>query len=737
MDLKLALLSIVLTASAHAQIVQQIVSIGGVQAASGQTPGFVSEAAQNSTLTVALGTSGGAGQIAAATCASWSYCFPYAENSLSGNLGIIVYQYANSGTVVSATATDDLSDTYTCANSASTDTGKLLGMCYSANLPGTTTVNGAHKVSITFGTTAVTQVQADAAMFYNIATSSPLDGSVLAVSGASSTTMTGPTLSTSNNDLVYAFFCRTGTPLMTTGAFTVGSGFSFGMFKYQDGCASEWEVSTGGNVTPTMTMGSASTYLVIAAAFKASASVAGTVPANPYLKRFSSWSSASSVSAATIKFQFPNDAGHELVMTEAGASNYAANTITDSGSNVWELAGQCLLTGSCINSGGYSSEFYSTNAATNSINTQTVNFTGTGDATVNFYEFVGINAYDHRGQFSSSASTTNLLPATPFAFLPYTTSILYVAAGPIGFNTAVSVSSPSSAANYFDGGFFGGETLSGGGSPESVVGQNNIWSHSYATNILGTQNWQWNTSTSTSFTNVVGTDILSFLSNTASGTGVGIVQQALAQSAASITDLQVTVPATVAGNLLAVSTGFYDGATLRTVSKVCTGTSATCATGAQFAQATGSTNAGVASTLLGTDVWYLLSAPAGVTTVTVVYSGTTTNSEIMYYEVEKASGIWAADGIGAKVHNGASCTTCSGPAITPTGTIDFCIAHLATGGTVSANPASGNAWQYTGTAPAFTSGGAATSLLTNLTTAQTPVWTASAGVINSSDACFK
>lgn len=312
-------------------------------------PGFVSEAGQNSTLTVALGTSGGAGIIPISTCASFSYCFPYADNSLSGNIGIVAYQYANGGSTVAATATDDIANTYTCANPASTDTNKLLGLCYSANLTA-----GAHKVSVTFTTTAVTQVQANAAMFFNVATSSPLDGSVQAASGGSSTTMTGPTLTgLTAGDLVYAYFCRTGTPVMTSGAFTLGSGWNAGLFKYQDGCASEWMITVaGGSVTPTMTMGTASSYLVIAAAFKKATNGAGTLPPALYLKRFSSWSSQPSISTASFAFQFPNDPGDALVMTEAGAFNYEANSITDSGSNSWVLAGQCIQTGSCSFSGG-------------------------------------------------------------------------------------------------------------------------------------------------------------------------------------------------------------------------------------------------------------------------------------------------------------------------------------------------------------------------------------------------
>ena len=57
--------------------------------------------------------------------------------------------------------------------------------------------------------------------------------------------MTGPTLSTSVNDMVYAYFCRTGTPVMTSGAFTPGASFTLGLAKYQDGCASEFMVSGG------------------------------------------------------------------------------------------------------------------------------------------------------------------------------------------------------------------------------------------------------------------------------------------------------------------------------------------------------------------------------------------------------------------------------------------------------------------------------------------------------------
>jgi len=472
-----------------------------------QTPGFVSESGKNSTLSVALGASGGGGFIPTSTCASYSYCLPFAESTLAGNFGIAAFQYAN-GTAVTTTATDDKSDTWTCLTSSSASSSKMLGICYAPNLTA-----GASKVTVTFGTTAVTQVQADVAQFYNIAASSPLVTSNSVV-GTSSTTMTGPSLTTSANDLVYAMFCRTGTPLMTSGSFTPGSGFTLGLTKYQDGCATEWQVSTGGSVTPTMTMGSASTYIVYAADFAASTSPQGSAPTAPYLQRVMSWSSQSGVSASTTKFQLPNGSNDLLVMTGAGAANYLGNSITDSGSNTWTLAGQCQQNntgaGNCTSSGGYSYEFYKTGAAANTTNTQTVNFTGSGDATIFFYDFVGSFTYNTRSQQSSNSSTTNTLPASAFSFNPGATNALTIAIGPIAFNTAASVAQPSSnATNYFDGGWFGGETINGGGTPESIIDQNNIFSHTYTT-TSGAKNWQWNTAVNSSEANNVGVDFISF-----------------------------------------------------------------------------------------------------------------------------------------------------------------------------------------------------------------------------------
>jgi len=718
-----------------------LLGVGGPESSgTTATPGLVSFSGKNSTLTVALGTAGGAGQLPTTLCPtslSWTYCMPFAESALSGNLGVSVCQYANGGTGITTTRTDDKSNAWTVIGNSAADSNKLLTLGYTPNL-----ASGTSYVSATFGTTAVTQVTCQLAMFDNIATSSPLRTSGTQV-GTSSTTMTGPTVTTSANDLVFAYFARTGTPLMTSGSFNVGSGFTPGLFQYQDGIASEWQVSAGGNVTPTMTMGSASTYIVFVAVFEASTGSAGTAPSAPYLQRISSWSSPPPPYTASPEFQFPNSAGSLLVMKGGGAVNYAINSITDSGSNTWSLLGQCLSTGSCQQSGGYSYEFASRNAGANVTATQTLNASGSGDTTVFFEEYVGMPAasFTNRFQTGSNANTTGSLPAAAVSFLPWATSPLTDAVGIVAFNTGTTVLSPAGATNHADEGFFGGQTIDGGASPQSIIDQNQIWTHSYQTGIVAAQNWQWNAAvTEASETNNVGIDLLSFLTNS----GIGIVNTTSTQGTSGST-LAITVPATTANNALVVATGFYDGATVRTVSKVCTD-GATCAANHTFTQLTGAAAANVANTLLGTDIWYCTNCTAGATTITITYSGAITTADAAYWEIAKgAATTWAADGNGAHVSNGASCsTTCTGASVTPTGTQDFCLAIIETSGTgVTVNPKTGNAAWTAGYAPqptasvAFTSGGAATALLTNASTARTPTWTTAAGTFNESTGCFK
>lgn len=684
------------------------------------TPGFVSETSKNSLGSIALATQ----FTNMNACPSYDYCLPYVENALGGNIGIVPFIYSSSPTPTIG-VTDDKSDTYSCVAPSSASSSLVVDICYAPNL-----IAGAHNVDVSFAA-ANTHVAAKVSMAYNVATSSPLDTSNSCV-GTSSTTVNCANVTTGfANDYIYVAVCRTGTPVATS--FTAGSGYTLGTTDIQGGCATEYGVATSaGSVTPSMTMSPASTYIEYVLAFKAA--TAGVAPSGFYQDRLLSWSTQSGVSG-NVSLQFPTS-GNLLVAMESG-NTIDTTSITDSG-NTWSLAG----TDNNTNSTAY----YVPNASADSSGLLTMNTTGTGDSTYQLYSFTGAIADPYINwqqvplsggtvQCSGGITACNVLNPTSGqinTWTPPATSYLAVTAGQQGFNTSVSIGTPTGW--FWDGGFFGGETLNGGGTPESVVDQNNVWAHGYST-TLGTQT-TFSINQTTTFTNSTASnfnvDLLTFLTST----GIGI-KHFTSNQATSGSTLAITVPATKA-NLLVISTGFYDGSTVRTVSKVCTdGT--TCAAGHSFTQLTSAASTDTSSTS-GTDIWYCLSCTSGATTVTISYSGAVTTSEGFYWEVQKGSGAsWAADG-GAHVNAGTtSGTTSTGAAVTPTGTQDFCVGHIDVSGSgVSANPLSGNAFVYPGTTPDFSgTGGAAASLLTTSSSAQTPQWTTSTGTFNSSTGCFK
>jgi hypothetical protein len=674
---------------------------GTFASAPAATPGFVSEYSSNSTLTVALGTQ------TSGICVSFSYCANYPEPTLSGNLGILTFQYANGSTTTPTTATahDDASNTYTCITGAvETGSGKWNGLCYASGMTA-----GAHSVWVTFGTTAVTQVAMKAAQYYNIAASSALDVSGSAAGTSSTTANAVSVTTTAPNDLVYVQVCRTGTP--STSSFTVGSGYTFGTTDINDGCATEWKIaSSTGSVTPSMTMATASTYVEFVAAFKSA--TAGTAPTGMYVSRIMSWG-PSTTSITTWPMQFPTT-GNLLINSVVGTLTPAA--VPTDGTNTWTAAGSVHV-GSV--SAGNSLEYYAANAAPNSTGLITAHTTGSsGDATFSWYEVqnAATNPYVARsipdcGGSCSSPVTTSVVSQI--------TNGLVLGAGGQAFNTFLSCTPSGCRA---DSSTTGGQDVSG----PYQVWQNNFWFHYWLSNPATVA---YSLALSGSLANNWETDFVSFLSPT----GIGIVNQASNQAKTTQT-LAITVPATRVGSLLTVNIGSFN-ATARTVSKVCTdGT--TCAAGHSFTQGTGCI-ATDAINGLSTDCWYLLSATAGVTTVTVTLSSSASNVEAQYYEVVKGDGsAWTFDG-GNHTNSGTvSASTATGPAVTTTGAADFCASNVAVTNLVTANPKAGNEFINGGTLFSNTGDGAV-ALLTTTAGSHNAAWTDASGTFTASIGCWK
>ena len=702
-----------------------------IPASGGATPGLVNETSFNSTLTNHVGTNP-TGQTA---CAAYSLCLPFPEPALAGNLGIVTGHFANS-TTLTPTVVDDKSDSGTCITGSAKDSGtnEWPFACYIPNL----TV-GSHYFTVTFGTTQVTQVEGKVSQFYNIATSSPTDGTPCGFTGSSSTSGTGCAITTTqSNSLVYALFCRAGTP--ATDKFTAGSGFTLLTEDINDGCTSEYEIkSSPGSVTPAMTLAtsSGSTYVGFVIAFKSA--TAGTAPSGWYADRLMSWSSAYNLAGQTFDFQFTST-GNFLLNTNS-CGDMTPGTAPSDGVNTWTFSGDTVTTSVILG------ESYVAGASANSTGLISVTTTGSsGDCTFNFYDFTNAPATpivtrNPTINYTGSTAATLLIQAdaahspdgvsTGWNWLNDPSTGLVVGVGGQGFNTTLGVNEPSTGL-VADAGYYGGMNLSGpGGTTNPLLSQNNPYFHGYTT--TGAQPWfVVNESSATTATSVWAVDTIGVF-----GSGAGIVHATEGESTS--TPLTLTVPSTTAGNLGAIACTWYNS-TARTMTSMCfDGT--TCATANKFTAVPSSTAAGT-SGRNATAVWDSLSLPAGKTTLTVTTSGTVTHLECEYAEVQKATGTWAIDnsGSGAATSGGTgSGTTINGPAITTSGTVDFCLAiNGLAGGPTTQAPKTGNEYTYENVI--FNGDtNAAIALLTTSASAHTPSWveTTSGDNFNASQACWK
>lgn len=442
------------------------------------TPGFVSESSMNNTQftyngnSTALGTNP-SGQTA---CPNFSYCAPFAGKTFNGNLLIVPYTYAWTGAVTTS-GSDSQSDTFTCTDGGIADSTVNIGgnasdhprngLCYAMNASGASTFNGAggsDRVVVGFGSTAVTNVAANASQWNNITTSGAVDVHN-AAAGASSTTANAVTITTTAaGDLIYVHVCRTGTP--TTTSFTAGSGYTLLSADIHDGCATEYQVqSTAGSITPSMTMGTASTYVEQVWAFKASANAQGTAPSGLYMERMSSWSMPQGQSASTWTFQFPS-AGNLLFQSlSCGVLTPSSTVPTETGAT-WVFTGSNSLSSPVV-----TGEYYAQNAAPGAPWLVTDTFTGTGDCGVKFYSFANApsSPFSQSSQYGFSTSTSPATITTTWNS-GVTGPALWILTGGESNSTGTAVTTPSSGCQW-TGGSYGGMNVNG---PEPID-QNNMW----------------------------------------------------------------------------------------------------------------------------------------------------------------------------------------------------------------------------------------------------------------------
>jgi hypothetical protein len=131
-----------------------------------------------------------------------------------------------------------------------------------------------------------------------------------------------------------------------------------------------------------------------------------------------------------------------------------------------------------------------------------------------------------------------------------------------------------------------------------------------------------------------------------------------------------------------------------------------------------------------------------------VASNTAANLEVAVYEVARGSGSWGIDTNGAAqsagTAQGTGCsstgTTACGPAVTTTGTFDFCVSNFAVANTTNNAPSTTTAgsFVYGGTIFANTTDSVVSLLSTSAGSKQGKVLVdTSSGVFHASTMCYK
>lgn len=211
---------------------------------------------------------------------------------------------------------------------------------------------------------------------------------------------------------------------------------------------------------------------------------------------------------------------------------------------------------------------------------------------------------------------------------------------------------------------------------------------------------------------------------------ITLSQHKVGQSTANATTVDVTVTATTLGRLLVMLAG-NGGA--RTVTGV-----ATTAGANPFTQYS-PTVAAVHTVLnFGCDAWWLASAPSGVTTWRVTFSGAAGTFDKNGWFFEVAGFTTPVVDAGNKVSNGTGASnTDTGASITTTATAGFACACVMTGDSITANPKAANEFSAGGDISA--SANAACSLIYSTAAAHQPAWTDTSAAIGfcSSTVSFK
>jgi chitodextrinase len=347
---------------------------------------------------------------------------------LSGNCIIVGVSWSASG--VTPTVTDDKNNTYT-PGPQNSDGNRAIGIWYLLNV-----TNGPRVIQARFSSQN-RLISLIASEFYNIATSSPPDGTSDGTGASGASVATRAITTTADNDLIWQFGLQDSGAAMTT--WTPGSNWKLICPDMQEtGQAAQYTIQTvHGSITPTLTQSPATNpWLTVAIAFKSAA--AGTAPSTTQMRivqhTHTAFDTTGMQGFSTVETSVT---GNLLVLTWIGYTGVVISAITDTAGNTWKDVNP----GSLPNGGlsGAVQTWYAANVAPAAALTIRIDFQGTiyySGSTIHVMDIVNAasSPLDTIATAGGPAPTTStvgasITPGTPrglviFNFTVYSNTVL-------------------------------------------------------------------------------------------------------------------------------------------------------------------------------------------------------------------------------------------------------------------------------------------------------------------------
>jgi hypothetical protein len=394
------------------------------------------------------------------------------QGDRSNNLLICGVSWDGTGTT--ATITDNNSNSWTNGPS-SNDGTRMIALKYALGAKA-----GTQDLTLTLSA-AQYNVHMRCSEFYNVATSSAVDGTATSASNITGPTVASGSISTTvDNDLIYYYGIDDGYLCCTSAvtSFVVGTNFKLLPSDRHIGHFAQYQVqTTHGAINPTMTVNQSSHDTFGAAAIALRAASAGTAPgAAIRIKRVYH----TSLNAGAYTVQFPCDGNLIVASTAESTAQNGITSITDSNSNTFKKVSAPAT---------YPQMFYAAGATCTNPNTHTMTFSNANSGVTSIaviYDIAGANTspYDTFGtstgdQVSTGGSscTNSANSNSTLSVTPSTAAGLIIAVENNGTGPECGM---SGAGNVLDSEWYFGQDDSSTGLMDSSSGYAHMYNSSTA-----------------------------------------------------------------------------------------------------------------------------------------------------------------------------------------------------------------------------------------------------------------